>query len=163
MSLKKIHISWALTKIWESLAPIANNTHYLAIFTCQTSLSSNIVVLSVFSHHPSCCLGPQRLIFAVEVTTLSTFFCDLIFGCLCGAVCAFWGETGPGAAAPASVFCHGAPGPRLPHQSLRSPNRTDRPIAPRLRSDGNRAEGNRLDLHFWTCTFSVLAKCYKFF
>lgn len=112
---------------------------------------SSVRVLSAslcVSHHRSCCLGPRHLIFADGVTILSAFLlCDLIFGCFRCAVCALWGKTGGGAAARGPAGSPGQPGPSLPHQALSPPDGADRPIVPRLRTDGDRAEGHRLDLH----------------
>lgn len=106
-----------------------------------------------FAHHCSCSLRPRHLTFAGVTTHSTSLLCDLIFGCFRWAVCELWGGTGGGAAAPGPAQGPGPPGSSLPHQALRSPDGADRAIAPRLRSDGDRAEGHWLDLHSFTCTF----------
>lgn len=105
------------------------------------------------SHHWSCCLRPRHPMFARGITTLSAFLpCYLIFGSFCCAIAVLRGITSRGAAAPRPAAGPGPTGSSLPHKAFRSPNGVDRLIAPRRRSDGDRTERYRLDLHSWTCS-----------
>lgn len=108
------------------------------------------------SHRWSRRFRPRPFIFAGGLTTYFVSLLWLVIFGFHGALCGLRVDIGGEAAAPGAPANTGQPSPSLPHQEFRLSNGLDRTVSPWLRSDGDRAQGNRLDLHFFTHTFRLM-------